>query len=145
MIGGSARIRERRRPGLMNAERQSDRTMAQAIARPDVIESRSPPSCPRLSRASTPFLWRFSKQDVGGRDKPGHDSGEMVRHDSNLANAITDVAPPPTHDLRRWAQPMRFGMTLPGPANLPVPEDEFPVRTKNFPCSDNSGNWAASD
>lgn len=32
-------------------------------------------------------------------------------------------------------------MTLAGPANFPVPEDEFPVRTKNFPCFDDSGNW----
>src|SRR5262245_34815285 len=31
-------------------------------------------SCPRLSRASTSFLRRLSKQDVDGRDKPGHDS-----------------------------------------------------------------------
>ena len=85
--------------------------------------SRSPPSCPRLSRlswASTPFLRRFSKQDVGGRDKPGHDSGEMVRYDSNLGNAIADVAPPP-HDLRRGAKPMRLGMT--------------PARSRKFPCS----------
>ena len=36
----------------------------------------SPPSCPRLSRASTSFLRHLSKQDVDGRDTPGHDSGE---------------------------------------------------------------------
>src|ERR1700719_1130627 len=122
--------------------------MAQATARSDMIGSRSPPSCPRLSRlsrASTPFLRRFSKQDVGGRDKPGHDSGEMVRYDSNLGNAITDVAQPPAHDLRRGARPMRLGMTPARSRKFPVPEDEFPVRTKNFPCSDDSGNWAASD
>src|SRR5258708_13564737 len=29
-----------------------------------------------LSRASTPFLPGFRKQDVDGRDKPGHDAGE---------------------------------------------------------------------
>src|SRR6266849_7437100 len=49
----------------------------------------SPPSCPSpdlirgLSRASTPFLRHLSKQDVDGRDKPGHDSGKVVRHDQN--------------------------------------------------------------
>src|ERR1700719_515805 len=59
------------------------------------------PALVALSRASTPFLRRFSKQDVGGRDKPDHDSGEMVRYDSNLGNAITDVAQPPADDLRR--------------------------------------------
>ena len=36
------------------------------------------PSCPRLSRASTSFLRQLSEQDVDGRDKPGHDSGEAV-------------------------------------------------------------------
>jgi hypothetical protein len=30
-------------------------------------------SCPRLSRASTSFWRGFSKKDVDGRDKPGHD------------------------------------------------------------------------
>src|SRR5258708_28203244 len=35
-----------------------------------------PASCPRLSRASTPFLPGFRKQDVDGWDKPGHDAGE---------------------------------------------------------------------
>src|SRR6266851_6158607 len=43
----------------------------------------SPPSCPRLSRASTSFLLRLSKQDVDGRDKPGHDSGEVARYHRN--------------------------------------------------------------
>jgi DNA polymerase-3 subunit epsilon len=38
-----------------------------------------PSSCPRLSRASTPFLWRPSKQGVDGRDEPGHDAGEVVQ------------------------------------------------------------------
>src|SRR5258708_7448292 len=81
-------------------------------AHSDVIGSRSPPRGPSpdlirgLSRASTPFLRRFSKQHVGGRDKPGHDSGEMLRHDSNLGSAIIDVAPPPAHDLWRGAKPM---------------------------------------
>ncbi len=42
-----------------------------------------PPSCRRLSRASTSFWLHFSKQGVDGRDKPGHDSGEMIQHDSN--------------------------------------------------------------
>jgi hypothetical protein len=29
------------------------------------------------------FLARLSKQDVDGRDKPGHDSGKVVQHDRN--------------------------------------------------------------
>src|ERR1700720_1279261 len=33
-------------------------------------------SCPRLSRASTPFLWHLGKQDVDGRDEHGHDDVE---------------------------------------------------------------------
>jgi hypothetical protein len=37
-------------------------------------------SCPRLSRASTSFLRAFSEKDVDGRDKPGHDCGEVIRH-----------------------------------------------------------------
>ncbi len=107
-------------------------------ARSDVIGSRSPPSCPSpdlirgLSRASTPFLRRFSKQHVGGRDKPGHDSGEMLRHDSNLGSAIIDVAPPPAHDLWRGAKPMRLGMTPPGPANS--------LFRRKLPCSDNKNS-----
>src|SRR5215471_14204234 len=32
------------------------------------------------SRASTSFLRLLSKEDVDGRDKPGHDSGEVVRY-----------------------------------------------------------------
>src|SRR5260221_121817 len=44
----------------------------------------SPPSCPRLSRASTSFLRAFSEKDVDSRDKPGHDSGEMARHRNAL-------------------------------------------------------------
>src|SRR5258708_17781287 len=36
-------------------------------------------SCPRLSRASTSFWPSFSKQDVDGRDKPGHDD-DVVRY-----------------------------------------------------------------
>src|SRR5260370_32979034 len=44
----------------------------------------SPPSCPRLSRASTSFLRDFSEKDVDSRDKPGHDSGEMARHRNAL-------------------------------------------------------------
>jgi hypothetical protein len=27
------------------------------------------------------FLRRLSQKDVDGRDKPGHDSGEVVQHD----------------------------------------------------------------
>src|SRR6267154_5291070 len=42
----------------------------------------SPPSCPRLSRASTSFLRQLSKQGVDGRDKPGHDAGR-IRGNSN--------------------------------------------------------------
>jgi hypothetical protein len=38
----------------------------------------APSSCPRLSRASTSLLPSFSKQGVDGRDKPGHDSEEML-------------------------------------------------------------------
>src|SRR6266436_1337007 len=50
-----------------------------------------PTSCPRRdtppryaagtpsSRASTSFLRHLSKQDVDGRDKPGHDSGKLAR------------------------------------------------------------------
>jgi hypothetical protein len=38
----------------------------------EVCTDDSPPSCPRLSRASTPcLLW--TKEGVDGRDKPGHD------------------------------------------------------------------------
>src|SRR5258708_23100999 len=44
----------------------------------------SPPSCPRLSRASTSFLRAFSEKDVDSRDKLGHDSGEMARHRNAL-------------------------------------------------------------
>jgi hypothetical protein len=29
------------------------------------------------------FLLRFSEQGVDGRDKPGHDSGEVVQRDRN--------------------------------------------------------------
>ncbi len=45
------------------------------------IESAPSSSCPRLSRASTSFLRCLSKQDVDGRDEPGHDSGEVVQDD----------------------------------------------------------------
>jgi hypothetical protein len=30
------------------------------------------------------FLPGLSKQDVDGRDKPGHDSGEVVQYDRNV-------------------------------------------------------------
>jgi hypothetical protein len=48
-----------------------------------------PASCPSpdlirgLSRASTSFLLLLRKQDVGGRDKPGHDSEQMDRYERN--------------------------------------------------------------
>jgi hypothetical protein len=29
------------------------------------------------------FLQHLSKQDVDGRDKPGHDSGKVVQYDQN--------------------------------------------------------------
>src|SRR3984893_3988606 len=35
------------------------------------------------SRGSTSFLPTFSKQNVNGGEKPGHDSGEAVQHDRN--------------------------------------------------------------
>ena len=54
----------------------------------DRITSRA--SCPRLSRASTSFLRHLNKQDVDGRDKPGHDSEQMVRYDQN-ARSVGDV------------------------------------------------------
>jgi hypothetical protein len=38
-------------------------------------DSIPPSSCPRLSRASTSFSLSAHKQDMDGRDKPGHDSG----------------------------------------------------------------------
>src|SRR6185369_59720 len=42
------------------------------------------PSCPRLSRASTPLQCR-SKKDVNGRDKPGHDGEtEPINHGRNF-------------------------------------------------------------
>src|SRR5258708_39197876 len=50
-----------------------------------------PPSCPRLSRASTSFFRRLSKQDVDGRDRPGHDSGGSTRPEHALgARQILD-------------------------------------------------------
>src|SRR4029077_18000113 len=39
------------------------------------LRAASPPSCPALCRAST-SLRRSNKQDVDGRDKPGHDERE---------------------------------------------------------------------
>src|SRR5260370_21255013 len=47
-----------------------------ARARFDETEAPLPPSCPRLSRASTPFLRAFSEKDVDGRDKPRHDAAQ---------------------------------------------------------------------
>ena len=40
----------------------------------DGIETRSPPSCPRLSPASTSSWRPPCDQNVDGGDKPGHDS-----------------------------------------------------------------------
>ena len=40
-------------------------------------------SCSCLSRPSTSFSRVFSKKDVDGRAKHGHDCREMVRHDRN--------------------------------------------------------------
>src|SRR5262250_1720654 len=37
-----------------------------------------------MSRASTSFFFILSKQDVDGRDKPGHDGGERVDHYESL-------------------------------------------------------------
>jgi len=36
---------------------------------------------PALVAGIHAFLSSISKQGVDGRDEPGHDSGEMVRHD----------------------------------------------------------------
>jgi len=50
---------------------------------------RVPASCPSpdlirgLSRASTSCLLLLSKQDVDGRDNPGHDSEQMDRYERN--------------------------------------------------------------
>jgi hypothetical protein len=41
------------------------------------------PPLRRLSRASTSCLCTFSEKDVDGRDKPGHDSGEVVQYATN--------------------------------------------------------------
>jgi hypothetical protein len=38
----------------------------------DALSVKPPPSCPRLSRASTPSCWT---KDVDARDKPAHDGG----------------------------------------------------------------------
>src|SRR3984957_18774076 len=48
------------------------------------------PSCPRLSRASTPFLMRSSRQGVDGRDHPGHDSGEVLQQRHTGESAMVD-------------------------------------------------------
>src|SRR5258708_2096119 len=55
------------------------------------------PSCPRSSRASTSFLRHLSKQDVDGRDKPGHDSGEVVQH--GQSKFLLPHLPQPRHRL----------------------------------------------
>jgi hypothetical protein len=39
---------------------------------------------PALVAGTHVFLLSFSEQDVGGRDKPGHDSGEVDQRDRNL-------------------------------------------------------------
>jgi hypothetical protein len=58
-----------------------------------------PPSRPRLSRASTPFLRQPREQGVGGRDKPGHDSGDTsTRPESALKiDPRTHWKTPPCH------------------------------------------------
>src|SRR5580704_17117022 len=45
-----------------------------ARSRLDRLRRIRAPSCPRLSRASTSFLRKPTKQGVDGRDEPGHDS-----------------------------------------------------------------------
>jgi putative endonuclease len=55
---------------------------------------RNSPSCPRLSRASTSFFCGHSKQDVDGRDKPGHDS--VASHWANLWRSLLATAPDKT-------------------------------------------------
>jgi len=82
----------RRIKGIYEQARISDHRIATRIndpasARSDEIESslrvmpaqRHPAAYAAgtpSSRASTSFLRRLSKQDVDGRDKPGHDSGK---------------------------------------------------------------------
>jgi hypothetical protein len=40
------------------------------------MAQRLPPSWPGLSRPPTPYLLKRRKQNVGGRDEPGHDDVE---------------------------------------------------------------------
>jgi hypothetical protein len=40
-----------------------------------VMPARSPPSCPRRRASTSCFLPRGHKEDVDGRDEPGHDGG----------------------------------------------------------------------
>jgi hypothetical protein len=39
-------------------------------------------------------LQHLSKQDVDGRDKPGHDSGKVVQYDRNALSALLAKARP---------------------------------------------------
>ena len=57
-------------------------------------------SCPRLSRASTFCSRRFWKEDVDGRDKPGHDSecSDMTGIGLRCSRAVSSV--PPRVDAR---------------------------------------------
>ncbi len=84
-IGGDRFGRDRLlvfRPG--DAVRMGGRPFRQGAGRRNRVHSAAgeviaSPSCPRLSRASTFFFRHLSKQDVDGRDKPGHDSGGLVQ------------------------------------------------------------------
>jgi hypothetical protein len=38
---------------------------------------------PALVAGIRVFLWTVSEKDVDGRDKPGHDSGQVVQYDRN--------------------------------------------------------------
>ncbi|PDT67224.1 hypothetical protein CO683_22950 [Bradyrhizobium ottawaense] len=58
----------------------------------------SPPSCPGLSRASTPLLLRECK-DVDGQDKPGHDDCRrpvVLRRAAKPPPPPESAAPSPT-------------------------------------------------
>src|SRR5258706_926847 len=72
----------------------------------------TPPRHARACRGHPRFSLSFSKQDVDGRDKPGHDSGQTVRHatqvnaaiDSEIASIDFSVASAPIaiDSLARW-------------------------------------------
>src|SRR6185295_2685975 len=48
------------------------------------------PSCPALCRASTPYF--LMKQDVDGRDKPGHDVASLLSVAKNRWRRLTSPA-----------------------------------------------------